>query len=342
MHKKLVDPNRLCMGCMTQLNQPMLRCPHCGFEVSRYEKPDNALPLYEILNGKYLIGKAIGSGGFGITYIGWDFYQSRRVCIKEYFPKMLAARNPNAGSYSELISVSLQYSTMMHTHNPSKVKYAYVQGLQNYIHEAEILSKFYLMPGIVSVRDFFYGNNTAYIVMEYINGIDMRKYLKRLGRPLRSAEVFSVLRDVLRALSAVHKAGIIHRDISPDNLMLTREGKVKLIDFGASKDCSSSGKGAIFLKKGYAPIEQYSRDGRQGPWTDIYSFCASMYYLMTGVRIPVPQERMKLDRVRLLREMGVLISPRQDQAIQKGLSIEAKDRYQTVGDLYQDLYGTPI
>ena len=82
MHKKLVDPNRLCMGCMAQLNQPMLRCPHCGFEVSKYAKPDNALPLYEILNGKYLVGRAIGSGGFGITYIGWDFYQSRRVCVK--------------------------------------------------------------------------------------------------------------------------------------------------------------------------------------------------------------------------------------------------------------------
>ena len=192
------------------------------------------------------------------------------------------------------------------------------------------------------MRDFFYGNNTAYIVMEYIDGIDMRKYLKRLGRPLRPAEVFSVLRDVLRALSAVHKAGIIHRDISPDNLMLTREGKVKLIDFGASKDYSSSAKGAIFLKKGYAPIEQYSRDGRQGPWTDVYSLCASMYYLMTGVRIPVPQERMKQDSVRLLREMGVPILPRQDLAIQKGLRIEAKERHQTVGDLYQDLYGTPI
>ena len=342
MHKKLVDPNKLCMGCMTQLNQPAARCPHCGFEVSKYRRPENALPLYEILHGKYLIGRVIGSGGFGITYIGWDFYQSRKVCIKEYFPKMIAARNPHATSYSELISVSLQYSTTMYTQSPAKVQHVYVQGLQNYIHEAESLSRFYQLPGIVSVRDFFYGNNTAYIVMEYIDGIDMRKYLKRLGRPLRPGEVFTVLRDVMKALAEIHKAGIIHRDISPDNIMLTRDGKAKLIDFGASKNYGNSGKGSILLKKGYAPIEQYSRDGNLGPWTDIYSLCASIYYLMTGVRIPVPQERMKQETVRPLQAMGVPISDRQDQAVLKGLRIDAKDRYQKVDDLYLDLYGKPM
>lgn len=342
MHKKLVDPDKLCMGCMAQLNQPAARCPHCKFEESRYQRPENSLPLREILNGKYLIGRVIGSGGFGITYIGWDFYQCKKVCIKEYFPKMIAARNPRAQSYSELISVSVQYSTAMYTHSPTRVQNAYMQGLEYYIQEAKNLSRFYLMPGIVSVRDFFHGNNTAYIVMEYIDGIDLRRYIKAVNRPLKPEEIFPLLKDVFKALNEVHKVNIIHRDISPDNIMLTREGKAKLIDFGASKNYGNSRMGPVLLKKGYAPIEQYSRDGRQGPWTDVYSMCASIYYLLTGIRIPVPQERMEKDSVELLQAMGVPISEERDLAIRKGMSIEAEDRYQTIADLYWDLYGESI
>lgn len=342
MHKKLVDPNKLCMGCMAELNQPEVRCPHCGFEENRYRRPENSLPLREILNGKYLIGRVIGCGGFGITYIGWDFYQCKKVCIKEYFPKMIAARNPNAQSYSELISVSVQYSTALYTHNPTKVEYAYMQGLNHYIEEARNLSRFYLMPGIVSVRDFFYGNNTAYIVMEYIDGIDMRRYLKLIKRGLKPEELFPLLKDVLKALNEVHKVNIIHRDISPDNIMLTREGKAKLIDFGASKNYGNTRKGPVMLKQGYAPIEQYSRDGKQGPWTDVYSICASIYYLLTMIRIPVPQERMKRDTVEPLQARGIPISERRDLAIRKGLSIEAGHRYLSIGDLYRDLYGESI
>lgn len=342
MRKKLVDPDKLCMGCMAQLERPTAWCPYCGFSEGRYQRPENSLPLREILNGKYLAGRMIGSGGFGITYIGWDFYQCRRVCIKEYFPKMIAARKTRAQNYSELISVSIQYSTSMYTYNPTRAQYAYEQGLKSYIREAKSLSRLYLMPGIVSVRDFFYGNNTAYIVMEYIDGVDMKEYLKRLNRPLRAEELFPLLKDVLRALNEVHKVGIIHRDISPDNIMLTREGKAKLIDFGAAKNYENSGKSSVLLKKGYAPIEQYFRDGKQGPWTDIYSMCASIYYLLTGIRIPIPQERKKKDSVMRMQAMGVPISEKLDLAVQKGLRIEAKDRYQTIAELYQELYGESI
>lgn len=342
MGKKLVDPDRLCMGCMAQLDRPAARCPYCGFEEGSYRRPESSLPIREILNGKYLLGRVIGKGGFGITYIGWDFYQCRKVCVKEYFPKMIAARNPHPQSYSELVSVSVQYSLAMYTYNPTGIQSAYKQGMENYIQEARTLSRFYMMPGIVSVRDFFHGNNTAYIVMEYVDGIDMRKYLKKLGRNLRPEEVFPILKDVFKALNEVHKAGIIHRDISPDNIMLTREGRAKLIDFGASKNYANIGKGPILLKKGYAPIEQYSKEGRQGPWTDVYSMCASIYYLLTGIRIPTPQERMEKDTVELLQVAGVPISEERDQALRKGMSIEAGDRHQTMADLYQDLYGESI
>lgn len=342
MQKKLVDPNKLCMGCMAQLDHAVGVCPHCGFEIAKYQKPKNSLPLYEILNGKYLIGRVIGIGGFGITYIGWDFYQSKKVCIKEYFPRMIAARNPNAHTYTGQLSVSIQYSMSVRTRNPTKVQMAYVDGLKNYIKEAENLSRFYLMPGVVSVRDFFYGNNTAYIVMEYIDGIDMKRFCKLRGGKITPDETFMILKDVLKALDAVHKGGIIHRDISPDNIMLTQDGKAKLIDFGAAKNFENSENAPILLKQGYAPIEQYSRDGKQGPWTDVYSMCASIYYLLSGVRIPEAREREKKDTVQLLQVIGVPISEEQDRAIRKGMSIRAEDRFQTIAELYQELYQESI
>lgn len=167
MAKRLVDPNVLCMGCMKELNMPKEPCPYCGFYLPAYQQVKNSLPPYEILNGKYLVGKVIGVGGFGITYIGWDFYQSKRVCIKEYFPRGVASRG-----ITETISHSSLTATLnVFTENTEQAKYAYQHGLQTYIKEAENLSHFYTMSGIVSVRDFFYGNNTAYIVMEYIEAI---------------------------------------------------------------------------------------------------------------------------------------------------------------------------
>ncbi|EOS69995.1 hypothetical protein C818_01955 [Lachnospiraceae bacterium MD308] len=344
MGKKLADPNKLCMGCMANLPYPGSRCPYCGFEVRTYQRPENSLPLYEIVNGKYLIGRVIGKGGFGITYIGWDFYQSKKVCIKEYFPRLIAARNTHAGTYSEQISVSIRYSTDsgMHTISPSKAQHVYTEGLKTYIKEAENLSRFYLMPGIVSVRDFFYGNHTAYIVMEYVDGIDMRRYAKAKGGRLKPQEVFPILKDVLKALNEVHKANIIHRDISPDNIMITRNLKAKLIDFGAARNYESTKTAPVLLKQGYAPIEQYTKDGKQGPWTDIYSMCASIYYLLTGIRIPVAKERKERDTVKKLQVMGVPVSEEQDLAIQKGLSVDASKRYQTVAELYKNIYGESI
>ncbi len=340
MEKRLVNPDNLCMGCMAELPGPYARCPHCGFETRNYRRPQNSLPLYEIVNGKYLIGRVIGIGGFGITYIGWDFYQSKKVCIKEYFPRAVAARNTHADTYSEQISVSVQYS-MMYTRNPSRAQYAYMEGLKTYIEEAKTLSRFYLMPGIVSVRDFFYGNNTAYIVMEYIDGIDMKRYAKARGGRLSPGELFPILRDVLKALDEVNRAGIIHRDISPDNIMLTRDYKAKLIDFGAARDFAVR-NGPVLLKHGYAPIEQYYRDGKQGAWTDVYSMCASIYYLLTGVRIPDAGERQKQDTLQSLQAMGVSVSEGQDRAVMKGLHIEAEERYPAIAALYRDLYGEAI
>lgn len=338
MGKKLVNPNKLCMGCMAELAHPELPCPHCGFDVRRYQRPKNSLPLYEIINGKYLLGRVIGIGGFGITYIAWDFYQGKRVCVKEYFPRAIAVRNFGGATYSEKLSVSIQCSMEVYTHHMDKIQASYMKGLDAYIREAENLSRYYLMPGIVSIRDFFYGNRTAYIVMEYIDGIDMKRYAALRGGRLHPQEVFPLLREVLKALNAVHKDNIIHRDISPDNIMLTRKYRAVLIDFGAARVYGGGDSAPILLKHGYAPIEQYDKNGKQGPWTDVYSMCASIYYLLTGTKIPRAQKRMERDTVQGLRSMGAAVTEEQEQAIAKGLGILPKERYRSMAELYRALY----
>ena len=316
-------------------------CPHCGFSIHNYEQVKNSLPLYEILNGKYLVGKVIGVGGFGITYIGWDFYQGKKVCIKEYFPRGVAARLTEEEKAVQG-EVSVQYSVDVYTQNTVQARNAYVHGLETYIKEAQTLSGFFAMPGIVSVRDFFYGNKTAYIVMEFIDGINLKQYAKKCGGRIEPERLFLLLKDVLKALHEVHKAGIIHRDISPDNMMMSIDGKVKLIDFGAAKNYSGRQDYAVLLKHGYAPPEQYDRNGNQGPWTDIYSICASIYYLLTGEKIPKALERQQKDTVQLLQAKGVPIEEEKDRVIRKGLRISIEERYLNIAEFYEALYGEPL
>ena len=288
--------------------------------------PPHQLPFHTILNGKYMIQRVLGEGGFGITYEGWDLNLELRVAIKEYFPSGFVTRG----------------NTDVIAHTGSGEEY-YEKGKEKFLSEAKILARFYFLPGIVGVKDFFLENNTAYIVMEFLDGVTLKEYAGRAGGRLEAGEVLELMRPVMASLAQVHNSGLIHRDISPENIMITKEGQVKLLDFGAARDISPDGQKSlsVLLKPGYAPEEQYRTHGEQGPWTDVYALCATMYRCMTGQAPQEPLERARKDGLKPPSMLGAKLKPEQDMAIMKGLALYAENRYQSIPELQAALYGQP-
>lgn len=325
-----------CPNCMQALTEETDKCPYCEFEIANYKERPTCLRPFTVLQNKYMIGRVIGVGGFGITYIGWDMNLQTYIAIKEYFPESFVTRN-TLGENGSVTVVPKEAN-----------KFDYEKGLTRYVEEAQNLSKFYNLPGVVSVKDFFYENGTAYIVMEYINGINLKEYLNNAGGKLPEATVLSLMKPVFESLFTVHNGGLVHRDISPDNIMVTNDGKIKVIDFGAARENNGTADKTftVILKHGYAPPEQYYAKGHQGPWTDIYSLCAAMYKMLTGEVPPNSIERMENDEYVAPSQHGVAVSPRTEFVLQRGLAVRTSERYQNIGQLINDLYGsepiTPI
>ncbi len=360
-----------------------------NFGVKPQKQNPRALAVNTVLAGKYLVGPVLGEGGFGITYAGYDLNMETRIAIKEYFPVELVTRDTTRRSAGDSGSVSggsipsakgaFVSGNLASASEPSaggvsssgggsdrvislsgEKSKTYQQGLKKYVDEARNVSQFADIPGIVSVKDFFYENNTAYIVMEYIEGISLKEYLKQKGGKLSEEESLAILRPVLEALEKVHAAGIVHRDISPDNIMLTfaEEGEaetgqsgvvavygnisaVKLIDFGAARMTSKNDQKSltVILKHGYAPEEQYRSHGEQGPWTDVYAICAVLYRMLTG-KVPEPaMDRLFSDGLKRPEELGVKITPAVSEAILRGLAVKKEDRIQSVRELVDALDG---
>ena len=316
-----------CPNCMQALPNGDDVCPYCGFGVSTYEEKSTCLKPFTVLQNKYMIGRVIGIGGFGITYIGWDLNLQTYIAIKEYFPGSLASRDTS--------------TTVTQVLPNESSKDVYDKGLKRYVEEAQNLSKFYQLQGIVSVKDFFYENGTGYIVMEYINGINLKEYLSNAGGKLPEQTVLALMKPVFESLHTMHNSGLVHRDISPDNIMVDKDNKIKLIDFGSARGQSAETDKTytVILKHGYAPAEQYYAKGNQGPWTDIYSLCATMYKMLTGQVPPNSVERMEQDDYVDPSKMGVAISQRTETVLRKGLAVKTGDRYQNIGQLLNDLYG---
>ena len=316
----------LCIHCMQEKNNASEICPFCGFDPKTAEIPPYHLQPFSILAGKYLLGMAIGEGGFGITYIGMDLNLEMRVAIKEYYPNGCATRNRSESN------TVISYSSSMHD--------IFEEGREKFINEARLLAKCNNLPEIVSVKDFFKENHTAYIVMEYIDGITLKSYLKQNGGKLSAQKTLQMMQPVIHSLAKVHDMNLIHRDISPDNIMLCKDGSIKILDFGGARDyIFSTGKSmSIMLKPGYTPEEQYRTHGNQGPWTDVYALCATMYRCITGTIPPESLERAYHENLQPVRELASDCPPAAAYAIEKGMSIHTEDRFQSMQELYSALY----
>lgn len=295
-------------------------CPHCGYDPNRVKGQEYTLPPQTILAGKYLVGRMLGQGGFGITYIGWDIALERKVAIKEYYPNGLVGR-------SQTSRVRLVW------YSGPLAEQARKDGMDAFLREARKMTKVSAIPRVVQVRDLFYENGTAYIVMDFVEGRTLKKQLEAKG-PMTWNQLKPILLPAAQAMEQVHRAGLIHRDLSPDNLMLTPDGDVRILDLGAAKDLKKgSGVSSMQVAKGgFSPPEQYFQQGSSGPYTDVYALAATAYYALTG-KVPVPAiDRMNKDSLRW--DLPELAGAPENvvHALRKAMSLRSQDRPQTMGE----------
>ena len=320
---------RFCNCCMTKLNNAVNICPNCGEHIHSSSLPHH-LKAGTILNGRYYVGNSIGEGGFGITYIGYDLVLDVKVAIKEFFPNGWVNRSEN--------TLSPRVSKNMN--NQEAVFFD--KGKKRFLDEARILAKFENESGVVRVKDAFEENNTVYIIMEYLDGITLKEYLNQKGT-LTPGETLSLLMPIMVSLRSVHNHGLLHRDISPDNIMLV-DDRVILIDFGAARQISANENRSlsIVLKPGYAPQEQYMSKGQQGPWTDVYALSATMYKCITGQVPEEALERIQSDELKKPSELNIPISKQLEFSLMRGLGVEPKDRHQNMNEFIVSLQGFDV
>lgn len=315
----------VCLYCFGDLDRHKV-CMRCHRLAHDEPMVAHRLPARFLLEGRYLIVRTLGEGGFGITYLAWDALQCEQVAVKEYFPAGSAERAPR--------SAQVVYT--------KDSRPAANRGLSRFTDEARILAELRDLPGIVSVRDFFSANDTAYIVMEYLDGVSLKKYVTRKGGKLPLADILGIMRPVMESLIPVHEKGLIHRDISPDNILITKHGEVKLIDFGAAQQGSTGDKNAaVVLTQGFAPEEQYRARGEQGSWTDVYALGATIYFCITGRIPPESIQRAAKDTILRPSELGVAIASAQENALMKALAVTRKNRYLTVRQFMNGIYRKP-
>lgn len=312
------DGQRRCFGCMELYSTKYDVCPFCGYTTDI--EVENALHMYPgmVLHDKYIIGKVIGYGGFGVTYLAWDTVLQTKVAIKEYLPSEFSTRAVG--------------QTQVTVFSGDKAK-QFNDGMEKFVDEAKRLAKFRNENGIVKIFDSFSENSTAYIAMEYLQGETLAQRLER-EKTIPVEEAIQMLMPIIESLNRVHDEGIIHRDIAPDNIFLTTKGEVKLIDFGASRYATTSRSRSltVIIKPGYSAEEQYRSRGDQGPHTDVYSVGACLYKMITGETPPDAMERRAQfeknhkDMLKPIRKYVKDIDPRRENAIYNALNVRIEDR----------------
>ena len=278
------------------------------------------------LNGRYRVCRSLGQGGFGITYLAADELLGQNIVIKEYFPAVLAGRATDG-------SVRIEQE---------EGREAFEEGRSRFLREARILTSLLDVPGVVKAWNYFQENQTAYLVMEYVQGISLRSWLEQHGE-VSFEEALRMLKPVVLALAGIHKKGLLHRDITPDNLMVGENGAVKLLDFGSARsylrEKDSEMTQTVLLKSGYAPPEQYDGKSVQGPWTDLYALCATMYEMITGCMSEDAIQRQIRDELEAPSAYGAKITPEQEEhLLKRGLALDERERYASVAEFSADFY----
>ena len=325
-----VDDRWVCSRCLSIVTRGQ-SCGNCGFSDADYHPKPHHLPPEALLKQRYLVASALGEGGFGITYAGWDLTLDQPVAIKEYFPAGFTGRD-----------ASLSFSALP-AEGPAKSWY--YAGRERFLREARILAMLSGVRGIVPVRDFFEENDTAYIVMDFIHGESLRVLASRSNGAVAPAALFSLLRPVFDALILVHHSGILHRDISPDNILVDRTGAAWLIDFGAAEELSPVDEArshTVILRKGYTPLEQYDSHGQQGPWSDLYALAATIYDLLCAQAPPEAILRVEKDALIPPRARGARINRAEQRALLRALSPQISSRQSSIEQFRSELYHLPL
>ena len=320
---------RRCMGCMELYDKKWELCPHCGYPANATADSPLHMSPGSVLNGRYEVGRVLGSGGFGVTYIAWDPILRIKVAIKEYLPSEFSTR--------------AEGQTRVTVFTGEKER-QFNDGMSKFIDEAKRLAKFQNESGVVKIFDSFKANGTAYIVMEYLDGETLADRLKR-EKTIPADEAIQIMMPVIESLNHVHEAGILHRDISPDNIFLTKDGKTKLIDFGAARFATTTHSRSltVIIKPGYSAEEQYRSRGDQGPHTDVYSVGAVLYKMITGVTPPdalerrASYEKKHKDILQPITKFTQDITPNQEAAIYNAMNVRIEDRTENMVTLAGEL-----
>ena len=321
-----------CNNCLKIIDSDFMFCPHCGYkEGTPPSEPCHLFPG-TILMDRYLIGKVLGSGGFGVTYRAWDSKLDSIVAVKEFYPSGLVNRIPGT---KEVIIYNAQSAADFYSFK------------EKFLDEARNMAKFNSESNIVNVYKFFEENNTAYIVMEFLEGEGLNKYLIEHNKKIDIEYAVKITEEIADALSKLHKQGIIHRDISPDNIFLCSNGKIKLIDFGAARfSLDENKKLTIILKHGFAPPEQYEWINKQGAWTDVYALGATLYFVLTGKKPMRSTDRKINDTLIPPNEIDPTIHDYISDTIMKAMSVDINFRFKNVEEfiagLHQDKVVVPV
>ncbi len=299
-------------------------CPICGY-ISLPAGQGYVLRPETIIAERYMIGAVIGMGGFGIIYKALDLQTNSVVAIKEFFPRLFVSRIPG----EDEVKVVLKEKEIV-----------YNKELNRFLHECAILSMFTEEPYIVRAMEYFQLNGTAYLAMEYLEGQTLKLHMEETGEKIPIETAIEYEEQILKALIAMHENQVIHRDISPDNIFLQKNGGLKIIDFGSARFLQEDGivvSQGIAVKKGYAPPEQYRTDQKQGEWTDIYAVGAVFYKMITGVTPCGSTSRLRRDILAKPSQLSNEIGRTMDRFVMKSMEIKPRKRFATCREMIGDV-----